>query len=149
MKIQMHAMVLDTSLNAPALVAASLYQNFTETAMKMHRYLVSIPRRKQPVPELVIKVIKDSAKLAINSTSGRRRTKMVSEWTCSITNRHILWLAATAFEDVLRRKQTAYTAVLVWLRDLQMHCESGMKMNRKTRQVLMDGNRRVFKDYKF
>jgi telomerase reverse transcriptase len=149
LKIQMHAMVLDTSLNAPALVAASLYQNFTETAMKMHRYLVSVPRRKQPVPELVIKVIKDSAKLAINSTSGRRRTKMVSEWTCSITNRHILWLAATAFEDVLRRKQTAYTAVLVWLRDLQMHCESSMKMNRKTRQVLMDGNRRVFKDYKF
>jgi hypothetical protein len=117
--------------------------------MKMHRYLVSIPRRKQPVPELVIKLIKDSAKLAINSTGGRRRTKMVSEWTCSITNRHILWLATTAFEDVLRRKQTAYTAVLVWLRELQMHCESGMKMNRKTRQVLMDGNRRVFKDYKF
>ena len=149
LKIQMHAMVLDTSLNAPALVAAGLYQNFTETAMKMHRYLVSIPRRKQPVPELVIKVIKDSAKLAINSTSGRRRTKMISEWTCSITNRHILWLAATAFEDVLRRKQTAYTAVLVWLQGLQMDCEAGMKMNRKTKQMLMDGNWRVFKDYKF
>jgi telomerase reverse transcriptase len=149
LKIQMHAMVLDTSLNAPALVAAGLYQNFTETAMKMHRYLVSIPRRKQPVLELVIEVIKDSAKLAINSTSGRRRTKMISEWTCSITNRHILWLAATAFENVLRKKQTAYPAVLVWLRDLQMDCESGMRMSGKTKQMLMDGNRKVFKDYKF
>jgi telomerase reverse transcriptase len=149
LKIQMHAMVLDTSLNNPALVAAGLYQNFTEIAMKMHRYLVSIPRRRQPVPELVIEVIKDSAKLAINSTSGRRRTKMISEWTCSITNRHILWLAATAFEDVLKRKQTAYTDVLVWLRDLQMDCESRMKMNGKTKQMLIDGNRKVFKDYKF
>jgi telomerase reverse transcriptase len=149
LKIQMHALVLDTSLNAPALVATGLYQNFTETAMKMHRYLRSLPRQKRPAGELVIEVIKDLAKLAINSTSGTRRTKLISEWTCSITSRHILWLAATAFEDVLRKKQTAYSDVLIWLRGLQMDCELGMKMNGKTKKVLMDENRKVFKDCKF
>jgi telomerase reverse transcriptase len=149
LKIQMHAMILDTSLNAPALVASGLYQNFTETAMKMHRYLLSLPRRKRPPGSLVIEVIEDLAKLASNTTSGTRRTKMSPEWTCSIARRQILWLLVTAFEDVLRKKQTAYSDVLNWLRDLQRDCEPVMKMNGKTKKVLVDANRRIFKDYKF
>lgn len=148
-KIQMHALVLDTSLNAPALVAAALYRNFTETAMKMHRYLVSLPRRKRPPGKLVIEAIKDSARLASNATRGTRCAKTISEWTCSITSRQILWLAATAFEDVLRKKQTAYSDVLDWLRDLQMDCDSGMKMNGKMKKMLVEGNRKVFQEWKF
>jgi telomerase reverse transcriptase len=149
LKIQMHALILDTSLNAPALVAAGLYQNFTETAMKMHRYLMSLPTRKRPTGALVIEVIKDLAKLASNATSGTRRTKMIPEWTCSITRRQILWLVATAFEDVLRKKQTAYSDVLNWLRDLQRDCESVMKVNGKTKKILVDANQRMFKACKF
>ena len=149
LKIQMHAMVLDTSLNSGPLVEAGLYQNFTEAAMKMHRYLKSLPRRKRPTADLVINAIKDLTKFACNSTSGLRRTKLISEWSCSITPGRIRWLAATAFEDVLRKKQTAYSDVLTWLRDLQMDCESGMRMNGKTKEALTDGGRRVFKDVKF
>ena len=149
LKIQMHAMVLDTSLNAPGLVEAGLFQNFTETAMKMHRYLMSLPRRKRPSGKLVIGVIKDLAKLAGSSTCGTRRSKTVSEWTCSISGRHILWLVTTAFEDVLKKKQTAYSDVLIWLRDLQIDCESNMKVNGKTQRMLEAGSRRVFKDCKF
>ena len=125
LKIQMHAMLLDTSLNAPTVVAEGLYQIFTETAMKMHRYLMSLPRRKRPRGDLVIKVIRDLAELARSSTRGTRHTKLTSEWTCSISSKHILWLVATAFEDVLVEKQTGYSDVLIWLRDLQRYCESG------------------------
>jgi hypothetical protein len=145
----MHALVLDTSLNVPALVAAALYQNFTVTAMKMHRYLMSLPTKKRPKGKLVIEVIKDSVRLASNATRGTRRAKTISEWTCSITSRQILWLAATAFEDVLRKKQTAYSDVLNWLRDLRMDCDPSMKMNGKTKKMLVDGNRKVFKEWKF
>lgn len=149
LKIQMQALVLDTSLNAPALVAAGLYQNFTETAMKMHRYLMSLPRRKRPTAEMVMEVMQDLVKLASNSASGTRCTKMATEWTCSISRKQMQWLAATAFEDVLRKKQTAYVDVLDWLRDLQMDYESSMKMDSTTKKRLIDGNRRVFKDCKF
>jgi telomerase reverse transcriptase len=148
-KIQMHALVLDTSLNAPALVAAALYQNFTETAMKMHRYLMSLPRRKRPTGKLVIEAIKDSAKLASDATRGPRRAKTVSEWTCSITSGQVFWLAAAAFEDVLRKKQTAYPDVLDWLRDLRMDCDPGLRMNGKTKRVLVEGSQRVFEEWKF
>jgi hypothetical protein len=110
---------------------------------------MSLRRRKRPTGKLVIEAIKDAAKLASKATRGRRRTKSVSEWRCSMTSGQVFWLAAAAFEDVLRKKQTAYADVLDWLRGLRMDCDAALRMNGKTKRAVIEGSRRVFEEWKF
>ncbi len=148
MKIQMQAILLDTSLNTAARVARSLFQNFAETAMKMHRYLVSLPRAKRPSGSLVIDAIKELTKLATNMTSGTRRTKTL-QYTCSITATQMLWLMAMAFEGVLMRKQTIYLDVLQWLRRLKGSCDSSVKLDNKAKSLIVEESWKAFKDYKY
>ena len=53
-KIQSHKMFLDTNLNSPNTVLSTIYQNFTEVAMKYYRYAKSMPTCKHPSSDLLI-----------------------------------------------------------------------------------------------
>lgn len=149
LKIQMHAILLDTSLNSTGQVASSLFQNFAETAMKLHSYSRSLPGNKRPSEALIIEAIRGVTRLANDMTSGTKRTKTISKYTCSITKTQMLWLAAIAFEAVLGSKQTAYPKVLHWLDNVKGSCESGMKMDYKTKSLIIEHSGKVFKGYKF
>ena len=131
LKIQMHAMILDTSLNTPGQVISTLYGIFTETAVKMNLYMKSLPGRKRPGSALVVETIQDLMKLAVNLTSGKKSTKTISEYECCVSPKQIQWLAAAAFEEVLRQKQSAYSKVLCWLRELTRDDHTGVKLHGK------------------
>ena len=55
LKIQTHAMFLDTSFNSASTVLSSIYQNFLESAMKFYRYAKSMGRGQQPTTSVMIR----------------------------------------------------------------------------------------------
>ena len=149
LKIQMHAMLLDTSLNKPEQVASTIYRIFIECAMKMHAYLKSLPVRKRPTSVLLIDTIRSLTKLAINLTSGPKTTKFVEEWSCSLTKKQILLLAAGAFTEVLTCKQTAYRDVLYWLDIVERECAGASRLDKQATGRMVEESRKAFKDYRF
>ena len=61
LKIQTHAMFLDTSFNSQSTVLANIYQNLTETAMKYYRYAKAMGGwRRLPTPLLRRECISES-----------------------------------------------------------------------------------------
>ena len=54
MKIQTHAMFLDTLYNSPSTVLSTIYENFVESAMKLYRYVKSMTPHKEPRESLLI-----------------------------------------------------------------------------------------------
>lgn len=115
LKIQMHAMLLDTSFNDRHVVMLTLYQNFLEVGMKLHRYVKSLPKTKQPQSRSVITTINEILQLAFTLSQGKR-SKVMADYQCCITLGQTNWLGASAFETVLGRKQARYAEVLTWLR---------------------------------
>ena len=148
-KIQMHAMLLDTSLNSRALVMSSLYQNFAETGIKMYRYVKSLPRQRKPTERMMIRTIEDLIGLAINLTRGKRRTKTVEEYQCALSRGQIHWLASMAMERVIRQKQTAYPQVLQWLDCMIEIHRRGMKLTEKGLGHIVEEGARAFDSYQF
>lgn len=115
-KLQMHPMYLDTQHNSRTAVMANLYANMVTSAMKMHRYLRSLPARTQPGPHVLIRIIQDLTHLAQRLTrSPSSSSSSSSTPICDIPQSQIQHLAASAFRFVLDRKQTRYGAVLCWL----------------------------------
>ena len=55
LKIQTHAILLDTSFNSQNTVLSTVYENFVESAMKYYRYAKSMGSRKQPAASILIR----------------------------------------------------------------------------------------------
>lgn len=71
LKIQLHAMFIDTSFNNIKTVLSNLYQCFVESARKCYHYIKSLPKKKYPRVQLLI------SKLATRKAS-RRFSKKIS-----------------------------------------------------------------------
>jgi len=145
-KLQMHAMLLDLSLNSSRQVILTLIGNFTETAMKLHRYLIGLALRKRPSEDFVIRTIEDLVSLAIRFCHNRNVETTQTE-SGMIRGAQICWAAAAAFEQVLSRKQALYRRTLAWLRQLRQKNESHMNMRRPILDQLVRDNRRMFHEY--
>ena len=148
LKIQMHPMLLDTLLNSQATVAGNLFENFTETAMKMHRYISSLSRGKRPRAPMIIQAITGVLRAAGGLTKRERPTKLVSDYSCSVSRKQVLWLVAVAFENVLQSKATAYRQVLRWLKAVKDGF-AGSKGNHRGQWGVVEGSSRAFKDHRF
>ena len=148
-KMQMHAMVIDTTLNTLELVISSLLQIYVETAMKMHCYLKIIGHRQRPDQQLIMQTCQDLLGLAVNLTRGERRTKLIERYECSVNATQHQWLMATAFEGVLGRKQSRYRAVLTWLRHLERASRPSMSRHTRNLTTLVKISRKPFADYKY
>lgn len=144
LKLQMHAMLLDMSLNSRQRVVGTLMANFTESAMKMHRYKVSLPPKKQPTQEAIRELIKDliaaTTKICWTKNKQHQHIRHVNKAQMS-------WVAASAFERVLLRKQSQYTEVLAWLHALREITRPRMNMEEARLAQMLDENDRVFRDY--
>jgi telomerase reverse transcriptase len=149
LKIQMTAMLLDTKLSSRYCVSSNLYQNLMETAMKMYRYIRSLPKKMRPSEMMVIGTWKDMVQLAVKMTSGKRCTKTIDEYECAVSKTQMHWLAAAALDHVISKKQTGYTSVLHWARELMERCEAGMKMNARQLGELREEGARVFQRYRY
>jgi telomerase reverse transcriptase len=144
LKNQMHAMLLDLSLNSRAQVVSTLIGNYTESAMKMHRYLVGLAARKRPPQELVRGLIQD---LVVAGCKICRARNSDSGQIQHITQAQMCWIAAAAFETVLERKQTQYRDLLVWLKALRQYSQPKMNMDQADLERLLQENNKAFQAY--
>ena len=149
LKIQMTAMLLDTKLSSRYCVSSNLYQNFMEVAMKMYRYIRALPKHRRPGETMVIETWKDLVNLAVKMTRGKRGTKTIDEYECGVSKTQMHWLAAAAFEHVMKKKQTGYQTVLQWVQGMMDRCQAGMKMESRRLMDLRGEGDRVFQMYRY
>ncbi|ETI28779.1 hypothetical protein G647_01230 [Cladophialophora carrionii CBS 160.54] len=144
LKNQMHAMLLDLSLNSRAQVISTLVGNFTEAAMKMHQYLVGMAARNRPPPELVRGLVQD---LVVAGCKICRAKNSLNGQVQHITQAQMCWIAAVAFEGVLTRKQTQYQDLLAWLKALREYAQPRMNMEQAVLEQLLQDNNKAFQTY--
>ncbi|OGM45577.1 hypothetical protein ABOM_006259 [Aspergillus bombycis] len=121
-KLLMHPMYLDTNHNSLSVVLSTLYANYLTTAMKMYQYMRSLRGRAHPSSEVIIRIVRDTTQLAHRLVQGKRcwgqrdaTVESSSPSVCTVQHSQVQYLAAAAFQFVLRRKQTRYALVLRWL----------------------------------
>ncbi|NJR31379.1 hypothetical protein HC762_01195 [bacterium] len=149
LKLQMTTLLLDTNLNSEYRVLSNLYQIFMEAGMKMYRYVRGLPKKKRPNEGMVTETWKGLASLATKMTRGKRRSRSVEEYLCSISPTQMNWLAAAGLEHVMARKQTGYQTVLKWARGVMGQCEGGMKMDSRKLQEMREQGERDFRRYRY
>ncbi|KAK4942219.1 Telomerase reverse transcriptase [Elasticomyces elasticus] len=141
LKLQMHAMLLDLSLNSRKQVIATLLGNFAESAMKMHRYMASLRQDIRASQALIRRLIEElvlaATKICWAKNDNQKR----------ITRTQMCWIAATACESVLLRKQSQYRQVLHWLKMLRENTEASMNMEGKELSKLLEENQKMFNGY--
>ncbi|KAL8651782.1 MAG: hypothetical protein Q9210_003066 [Variospora velana] len=121
-KIQAHKMFLDTNFNSVGNVLRNIYQNFTECAMKYYRYVNSMQPANQPHTLLLIETLRSMMDMAFVLVKSKDRRQRSQEYACAVSKRQLEWLALTAFECVLSRKQTKFGAVLASTAISDLNC---------------------------
>lgn len=144
LKLQMHAMLLDMSLNSRSQVVSTLLGNFTESAMKMHQYVASLPPKRRPSQDLIRGLIEDLVSAGTKICWVKNHDK---QHIRHISRAQMCWIAAAAFERVLLRKQSQYKEVLVWLRGLREGTHLRMNMEQAALERLLGENEKVFRSY--
>ncbi|KIX93323.1 uncharacterized protein Z520_10966 [Fonsecaea multimorphosa CBS 102226] len=144
LKLQMHPMLLDMSLNSRSQVVSTLLGNFTESAMKMHQYVTGLGPKRQPSQRLLQDLIEDlisaGNKICCEKNDNNAHVRHISR-------RQMCWIAATAFEGVLERKQSQYKDLLIWLRWLRESAQPSMNMEEAAMGRLVQENKRAFRSY--
>lgn len=111
---QLQPMYLDTRHNSLTTVLSNLYSNLVTCAMKMHQYMKSLPGRARPLPQVIIRTIRDVLQSAYRSCQAKQSVA-AGESICSVHQAQVQYLGSAAFRFVLNRKQTRYPEVLRWL----------------------------------
>ncbi|KAL7268429.1 Telomerase reverse transcriptase [Rhizina undulata] len=109
--LQVQPVFFDTNLNTFSTVAKNIYYNFVETAMKFHRGIKALSRRRRPRQEFMKRVINDALEAACTILGNIHK----EGFACAIGAQGIRRLGALAFRKILRRKQAGYREVLEWL----------------------------------
>ncbi|KAK5195903.1 Telomerase reverse transcriptase [Exophiala xenobiotica] len=141
MKLQMHTMLLDMSLNSRKQVISTLLGNFAESAMKMHQYMASMGQATRSRQTLVRKLIEE---LVLAAT---KICWVKNNHSRQITRTQMCWIAAAACERVLWRKQSQYKEVLVWLMMLRKSTEDRMNVEKEELRTLVEETDRTFQGY--
>ncbi|EXJ61309.1 uncharacterized protein A1O5_11866 [Cladophialophora psammophila CBS 110553] len=146
LKLQMHSMLLDMSLNSRSQVVSTLLGNFTESAMKMHQYVTGLAARRPPSQKLLRSLIEDLVsagnKICCVKNGDNPQVKQISR-------RQMCWIAAAAFERVLQCKQSQYKDLLIWLRSLRESTQARMNMEQAAIARLLQENESAFRNYVF
>ncbi|KIW30624.1 uncharacterized protein PV07_06357 [Cladophialophora immunda] len=144
LKLQMHPMLLDMSLNGRSQVVLTLLGNFTESAMKMHQYVTGLTEKRQPSQGLLRDLIQDlvtvANKICCEKNGNNAHVRHISR-------RQMCWIAAAAFESVLERKQSQYKDLLFWLRSLRQSAQPSMNLEEAAIARLLQENKRAFRSY--
>ncbi|OJD31087.1 telomerase reverse transcriptase [Diplodia corticola] len=118
LKMQLHAMLLDTSFNLERTVLGNLYRCFADTARKCCEYLRCLPARKRSSDSLLIKTVHDVAALAAATMRRKKEGRRAAAWQgyqCEVSRRHTQWLCYRAFQSVFQRRPTKHALLLRWL----------------------------------
>ncbi|PCH03091.1 Reverse transcriptase [Penicillium occitanis (nom. inval.)] len=77
-RLQTHSMFLDTRHNNLRTVLMGIYSSFVETAIKMYRYIKTLPPRLRPSQELVLQTIRDTFQFANKLIQSKRLTTITN-----------------------------------------------------------------------
>ncbi|KAI9832402.1 MAG: hypothetical protein M1819_004390 [Sarea resinae] len=91
LKIQAHAMLLDTAYNSLSTVYSNLYRAFRESAMKIYRYVKCLPQGKRPRPAFFYKTIEDVLELAFVLTKSKQKSDRLQQYRCVVTKTQLTW----------------------------------------------------------
>lgn len=144
-KLQLHRMLLDEALNGHDQTVLSLMGCFTEAAMKMHRYILSLPHHRRPHQSLIIDVIQQlvstgvRVSLQVSTSCGQKHS--------TLSRSQISWTAGAAMTWVLEAKQTQYKQILLWLNNLQTSCSPAMRKQQGALTKLVEDNKKLFRNY--
>lgn len=136
LKIQMHAMLLDTSFIRREVVMSTFYQVFLEVGMKLHRYVRILPKSKRPSSRSIVATVNEVLQLAF-SLSQSKRSKAVANYDCTITAGQVFWIGASAFQTVLMKKQSRYANVIIWLQEVMRRNRLSLNMKREDIDTLV------------
>lgn len=143
---QMHRMLLDESLNSQEQILSTLLEAFSETTMKMHAYVRSMPRRHQPSQNMLIQMADELVHLAVRYACRQQQGGLKASET-NLTHKHVVWALSTAIEHVLGPKQSNYRRLLQHVGVAKHGYEAGMGLSRKMLSRLTRRRDAVFKDY--
>ncbi|KAL5391507.1 hypothetical protein DPSP01_001371 [Paraphaeosphaeria sporulosa] len=121
-KIQLQAMLIDTSFNSVATVLANLYQSFHEAAVRCFEYARSLSKARPIHSSLLISTVDSIMALAFVMLQRRTRSRAAQnaeKVRGVISRRQVQWLASRAFHSVFQRRQTQHSTVLAYLRGAQ------------------------------
>ncbi|KAL2392193.1 Telomerase reverse transcriptase [Exophiala dermatitidis] len=141
LKLQMHSGLLDMSLNNRLRVITTLLGNFVEVAMKLVRYVASLPRSKRPSHTLLIDLFGDLV------SACRKKCQKGNGDKGFITRAQMCWIAASAFERVLLQKQSQYRQFLVWLQSLREANSAKMKLRPAVLEHMLRETEEAFRGY--
>ena len=130
-KMQLHAMLLDVTLNSPSRIVATYLEAFEETAMKMHQYSKNMPPHTRPAAASTRELIQELIKVALKLGQKKQMGTSADRAHSPIPRVQMAWIAAQAFERVLLPKQQQYRTVLPWLRSLRGSCEATIGTTQK------------------
>lgn len=142
-KMQMQAMLLDSTLNCQHRIASTYLEAFEETAMKMHQYARNMSRYSRPTAAGMCKVMMELIRVASKLGQKRQPQMLQGQARNPISKSQMTWIAATAFERVLLPKQTEYQDVLKWLRSLRRGSETGPGLKQPVLKRLVENHDRV------
>ncbi|KAI9715739.1 MAG: hypothetical protein M1812_005737 [Candelaria pacifica] len=91
LKIQSHAMFLDTSFNPLTTVLSNIHQIFIESAMKYYCYIKCLPSPKKPETSILTRTISDLIDLAFVLIQSKRKKPSSPDYVCSVTKPQVNW----------------------------------------------------------
>lgn len=116
LRILMHSMYTDTTLNSRATVLSTLYLNFVDTAMKVHRYIKTLGSSIELNGSLIIskwlslvscivepkrsdltcgeETIDDVMNLAFMLAKSEHKKSNAPDYTCTINKTQVKWYVA-------------------------------------------------------
>ncbi|KAJ2703657.1 Telomerase reverse transcriptase [Coemansia sp. IMI 209128] len=106
-RLKMHKLYMDCSLNSRETVLINLYQNFLVSAKKMHAVCHRLPAANKG-DDALVKVVWDAISLGY----------MLLRTRCgdnTVPPADVTWLGLTAFHTAFQRKQSRYTQLLARL----------------------------------
>jgi telomerase reverse transcriptase len=166
-RLQTHSMFLDTRHNNLRTVLMGIYSSFVETAIKMYRYIKTLPPRLRPSQELVLQTIRDTFQFANKLIQSKRLTTITNSaaripgmneaerqtsalnFQCAVSSSQIEYLGAAAFRHVLTRKQTSYASTLQGLQHfITRNKPRTDKELVRVRWILREGNK-MFDNWRY
>ena len=148
LKIRMDPVLLDHQHNSQSQVFSNLFQAMVETAMKFRLYARVLGRqrsREAVLRETIVKVMD----LAHGRVREAGRKNLAHAQHCGVTRSQLNWLGASAFEHVLRRKQTMYRKLLKWLARQNPMQRGRPALCHSAKQSLLSQSISQFLDHRF
>jgi telomerase reverse transcriptase len=147
LKLQLNTLLIDPILNRPDRIISTYHEAFEDTAMRMHQYSTHMSQRARPSAASFSQLFMTLVQTALGL--GQRKASSMPQPTGPISKQKMVWIACTAFEDVLGPKQSGYFEFLTWLRDIRRANEPVRQTRVHDLRKAIESNDRVLRGCRY